>query len=188
LFDTRYRPTAQSTAGSGALFNLNANYLRTDGWTSADAAGLPILPGLVDYDQVKSGAMNHAIRFTASCTRNTYIWPARHQAGVNNPSCPPMGARFRLKAGFKLPASKCATDCQTVITTMKKYGMILADNGSNWYFTGTSDVRWTGTQVNQLKQIPASSFQAIDQSCLRVNPNSARAYQPGTIKYNQRCT
>jgi hypothetical protein len=187
LFNTHYHPTGVSTAGSGALFNLSSNALRTDGWTSADAAGLPILPGLVDYDQVTSGAMNHAIRFTASCTRNAYIWPARHEAGVANPSCPPMGARFRLKAGFTLPASKCAVDCQTVIIAMKKYGMILADNGSNWYFTGTSDDRWTGDQVNELKQIPASAFQAVNESCLRVNPSSGRAYQPGTIKYNEHC-
>jgi hypothetical protein len=98
-----------------------------------------------------------------------------------------MGARFRLKAGFALPASQCATPCQTVVTTMKKYGLILADNGSNWFFTGTSDERWTGDQVDQLKQIPASAFQAVDESCLRVNPSSARAYQPGTLKYTQHC-
>jgi hypothetical protein len=187
LFNTRYRPTGQSTASSGALFNLTSNYLRTDGWTSADAAGLPILAGLVDYDQVMSGAMNHAIRFTASCTRNQYTWPARHEAGVSNASCPPMGARFRLKAGFSLPASQCATPCQTVVTAMMRYGLILADNGSNWFFTGTSDERWTGDQVDQLKQIPASAFQAVDESCLRVNPSSARAYQPGTLKYTQHC-
>jgi hypothetical protein len=187
LFHTQYHPSGTSTAGSGALWNLSSNALRTAGWTSADAAGLPILPGLVNYDEVSSGAMNHAIRLTADCTRNTYLWPARHQAGQANASCPPMGARFRLKAGFTLPASQCAARCQAVVTTMKKYGLILADNGSNWYFTGTSDVRWTGDQVNQLKQIPASAFQAVDESCLRVNPSSGRAYQPGTIKYNQHC-
>jgi hypothetical protein len=187
LFATRYRPGGQSSAGSGAVWDLDSNALRPAGWTSADAAGLPILPGLVDYDQVAAGAMNHAIRVTASCTTRSYLWPARHQAGQSNPSCPPMGARFRLRASFTLPTSQCAAMCQTVLKTMKTYGLIVADNGSNWYFTGTSDARWTGTQVNQLKQIPARHFLAVDQSCLMVSPSSGRAYQPGTAAFEDRC-
>jgi hypothetical protein len=187
LFAARYRSGGASTAGSGAIWDLDSNALRPAGWTSADAAGLPILPGLVNYDEVVSGAMNHAIRVTASCTRRTYLWPARHQAGQNNPSCPPMGARFRLRASFTLPASRCAPMCQTVLRTMKIYGLILADNGSNWYFTGTSDTRWTGTQVNQLKQIPASAFLAVDESCLMVGSSSGQAYQPGTAAFEDRC-
>ncbi|HTZ07469.1 MAG TPA: hypothetical protein VMB72_00260, partial [Acidimicrobiales bacterium] len=145
LWDTHYRSRDRSTAGSGAVWNLRSDALRPAGWTSADAAGLPILPGLVDYDEVASGVMDHAIRFTARCTEQAYLWPARHEAGQDDPSCPPMGARFRLDAGFTLPASQCSAMCQTVLETMKTYGLILADNGSNWYFQGTADTRWTDT-------------------------------------------
>ena len=170
-----YYSSSGSTAGSGAIWSLNSNALRPAGWTSADAAGLPILPGLVNYDEVASGAMDHAIRFTADCTDTAFIWPARHQAGQNDASCPPMGARFRLKASFNLPSSECASMCQTVLTTMKTYGLILADNGSNWYFQGTADTRWTFDEVDQLKQIPASEFVAVDESSLMVDPNSGQA-------------
>ncbi len=148
-YDTRYRPGGRSTAGSGAIWTLTSNALRPATWTSADAAGLAILPGLVNYDEVRSGAMDHAIRFTAECTSQAYLWPARHEAGQPDPRCPPMGARFRLRAGFHLPHSQCGPFCQTVLRTMKTYGMILADNGSNWYFQGTADTRWTYTQVDQ---------------------------------------
>jgi hypothetical protein len=186
LFNTRYKPSGQSTAGSGAIWKLSSNALRPGGWTSADAAGLPILPGLVNYDEVTGGTINHAIRVTASCTSNSYIWPARHEAGDPS-SCPPMGARFRLKSTFHLSSSVCSTDCQTVVTAMKRYGLIVADNGSNWFFTGTADVRWTGDQVNELKQIPASAFQAVDESCLKVSSGSGRAYQPGSTEFAARC-
>ncbi len=131
--------------------------------------------------------MNHAIRFTAQCTQQSYVWPARHEAGQVDPNCPPMGARFRLQASFALPPSQCAAMCQTVITTMKTYGLILADNGSNWFFQGTADTRWTATEVNQLKQIPASLFVAVDESCLMVTTNSGQAYQPGTAAYVAHC-
>jgi hypothetical protein len=178
LYDAQFSASG-STAGSGAIWNLDSDALRPAGWTSADAAGLPILPGLVNYDEVGSGAMDHAIRFTAQCTQQAYLWPARHEAGQNNPNCPPMGARFRLNANFSLPASSCAAGCQTVLTTMKTYGLILADNGSNWYFQGVADTRWSDTDVNQLKQIPASAFQAIDESSLMIDPNSGAARQPG---------
>ena len=186
LFDARYQPSGQSTAGSGAIWKLASNALRPRGWTSADAAGLPILPGLVNYDEVAAGAINHAIRVTASCTSPSYLWPARHEAGDRS-NCPPMGARFRLRSGYHLSSGACAAHCQTVITAMKRYGMIVADNGSNWYFTGTSDVRWTGEDVNELKQIPASAFQAVDESCLKVSAGSGRAYQPGTAEFAARC-
>jgi hypothetical protein len=187
LFSTHYRGRNRSTAGSGAIWNLASDALRPATWTSADAAGLPILPGLVNYDEVTSGSMDHAIRFTVQCTQQSFIWPARHQAGRADTSCPPMGARFRLSASFGLPPSQCAAMCQTVLTTMKTYGLILADNGSNWYFQGTSDTRWTTTEVDQLKQIPASAFVAIDESCLIVDPNSGQAYQPGTPAYTAHC-
>jgi len=186
LYDAHYAPGA-STAGSGAIWSLGSDALRPSGWTSADAAGLPILPLLVNYDQVASGAMDHAIRVTAACTSQSYLWPARHQAGDSNPDCPPMGARFRLSAGFSLPASQCAAFCQAVLRTMKTYGLIVADNGSNWYFQGVADPRWTYDQVDQLKQIPATAFQAVDTSCLQVSPNSLQAYQPGSAGYRSRC-
>ncbi len=180
------KPT-KSKAGSGAIWNLASNALRPVSWTSADAAGLPILQGLVSYDEVAAGAMDHAIRFTAACTSRSYLWPARHQAGQANASCPPMGARFRLKSTFTLPAATCATACQTVLTTMKRYGLILADNGSNWYFTGTRDARFTQTQVDQLKAVPASQFQAVDEACLQVSASSGAAYQPGSPEFTARC-
>ena len=131
--------------------------------------------------------MDHAIRFTAQCTQQSYLWPARHEAGQANGDCPPMGARFRLNASFTLPASSCAAFCQTVLRTMKTYGLILADNGSNWYFQGTADRRWTYTDVDQLKAIPASAFVAVDESCLMVSPNSGQALQPGTVAYQAAC-
>ncbi len=189
LYDAIYRPNNRSTAGSGAVWHLRSNRLRPAGWTSADAAGLPILPGLVNYDEVMSGHIDHAIRFTAQTTSSSYIWPARHEAGsTSSLSYPPMGARFRLRAGFTLPRSRCARPCQVVIRAMKTYGLILADNGSNWYFGGTTDRRWTYTMVDQLKQIPADAFQAVDESCLMLGRNSGQARQPGTAAYRNACT
>ena len=186
-WSTHFHPNGHSRAGSGAVWSLTSDSLRPAGWTSADAAGLPVLPGLMNFDEVASGAMDHAIRFTVACTQQSYLWPARHQAGQANTSCPPMGARFRLSPTFTLPASSCAAACQTVLTTLRTYGMILADNGSNWYFQGTADTRWTATQVAQLKQVPASAFQAVDESCLQVAPDSGQAVQPGTPAYVAAC-
>jgi hypothetical protein len=188
LFNAHYRSGNRSTAGSGAIWSLRSNHLRPAGWTSADAAGLPILPGLVNYDEVMSGHLDHAIRFTAQVTDSRFLWPARHQAGaVSSSNYPPMGARFRLSSSFHLPRSRCARPCQVVIQAMKTYGLILADNGSNWYFQGTTDRRWTYTMVDQLKQIPASAFQAVDESCLMVKHNSGQARQPGTAAYRRAC-
>ena len=186
-YDTDYHASGRSSAGSGATWNLRSNSLRPAGFTSADAAGLPILPGLVSYNEVAAHAMDHAIRFTANCTQESYLWPARHEAGQDDSSCPPMGARFRLNASFTLPASQCSAFCQTVLTTMKTYGLILADNGSNWYFQGTADTRWTYNEVDQLKAIPANQFVAVDESCLMVSPNSGLALQPGTAAYEAKC-
>ena len=166
------------TAGSGAIFDLSSNALRPAGWTSADAAGLPILPGLLRYDEVASGLLDHAIRVTAACTTSRYIWPARHEAGVNDRRCPPMGARFRLKAGFD--AGSFSPAARVVIRALKHYGMIVADNGSDWYFQGTVDDRWTDAFVDQLKKIPAQAFVAVDEGACRVAPNrGAFAYGPG---------
>ncbi len=188
LYDAHYRRSGVSTAGSGAIWQLRSNRLRPASWTSADAAGLPILPGLVDYDEIRAGRIAHAIRFTAAITSDRYLWPARHEAGsTTDPGEPPMGARFRLRAGFRLPAAQCFRACQVVITAMKTYGLILADNGSNWYFQGATDRRWTYTMVDQLKAIPAREFQAVDESCLMVDINSGQARQPGTVAYRRAC-
>lgn len=162
----------RATAGSGAIFDLNSNALRPATWTSADAAGLPIFPGLVRYDEVRSGFIGHAIRFTVGCTQRRYIWPARHQAGQANQSCPPMGARFRLRAGFDL--SGFSRQAQVILTAMKHYGMILADNGSDWFFQGAVDPAWPESLIAELKTVPAGAFQAVDEAGCQVAPDSAR--------------
>ncbi len=178
LYDARYSSSG-STAGSGAIWNLDSNALRPAGWTSADAAGLPILPGLVRYDEVQSGVITHAIRMTAEATDTSYIWPARHEAGTSsNPDLPPMGARFRLKATFDI--SGYSAQAQVVLRAMQQYGLILADNGSNWYFGGTADDNWPLSLVDELKTVPAGAFEAVDESSLMVDPNSGQARPPGT--------
>jgi hypothetical protein len=161
------------TAGSGAIFDLTSNALRPDSWTSADAAGFAILPGLVRYDEVRRGAINHAIRFTVQLTDCQHIWPARHDAGTCNSAYPPMGARFRLKASFSL--SGYGRQAKVILRAMKRYGLFLADNGSNWFFQGTQDSRWADALLDQLKTVPASAFEAVDESCLMVDPNSGAA-------------
>ena len=180
LYDAQYSPNG-STAGSGAIWNLDSNALRPAGWTSADAAGLPILPGLVRYDEVLSGKIAHAIRMTAEETDTSYIWPARHEAGTaSNPNLPPMGARFRLKASFDI--SGFSPQAQVVLRAMQQYGLILADNGSNWYFGGTADPAWPQSLVDELKEVPASAFEAVDESSLMVSPASGQARSfPGPV-------
>jgi hypothetical protein len=165
-------------AGSGAVFDLGSDDLRPAGWTSADAAGLPILPGLVRFDEVAAGEIAHAIRLTVDCTTRRFLWPARHQAGVADRRCPPMGARFRLRAGFGLAGF--TDDAKVVLRAMQRFGMIVADNGSDWYFQGTTDERWTDDLLDQLKSVPASAFVAVDESACKVSPDSAAfAYGPG---------
>jgi hypothetical protein len=185
LWEARYSAKG-STAGSGAIWRLTSNHLRPAGRTSADAAGLPILPGLLNYSQVKAAVkagkpITHAIRFTAQRTQSAFLWPARHEAGSgSNPNLPPMGARFRLKASFNVAgfcadsAPDCA-DAKAVLTEMQHYGLILADNGSNWFFQGSAFPQWPDALVSLLKQIPAGAFEAVDESCLMVSPNSGRA-------------
>jgi hypothetical protein len=171
LYDATYSPSG-STAGSGAIWSLTSDALRPAGWTSADAAGLPIFPGLLRPDEVAAGVITHAIRFTAAHTDTSYIWPARHEAGETaNPDLPPMGARFRLKASFDI--SHYSANTQVVLRAMQHYGMILADNGSNWYFQGAASNDWDPTMIAELKTIPASAFDAVDESSLMVDPNSA---------------
>jgi hypothetical protein len=179
LFAARWNG-GDPSAGSGAIFDLDSNALRPRGWTSADAAGLPIFAGLIRWDEVFGTApgIHHALRFTVACTRNAHVWPARHHAGVANPDCPPMGARFKLRASFDI--SSFSVRAQIVLKAMKKYGLIVADNGSDWYVQGTVDPRWTYGFVDQLKRVPARAFVAVDASACKVAPDSgAFHYGPG---------
>jgi hypothetical protein len=149
------------TAASGAVFDLTSNALRPEGWTSADAAGLPIFPGLVRYDEVASGHIDHALRFTVSRTQAAYLHPATHLASSStDTNLPPMGLRFRLKASFDV--SSYTGQARVVLNALKKYGMIVADNGSNWFISGAADTRWNDTDLDQLKRIPGSAFEAVD--------------------------
>jgi len=154
------------TAGSGAIWNLASNALRPVGWTSADAAGLPILPGLVRYDEVERGAILHALRFTAPITRRAFIYPARHQAGsTSDPNAPPMGLRIRLKSSVS-PAG-FAPQARVILVALRDYGMILADNGSPLYVSGVPDARWNDDELHQLARLTPADFEVVDTSGLR---------------------
>ncbi len=147
-------------AGSGAIFDLSSNALRPAGWTSADAAGLPILAGLVRYDEVEAGAIRHALRFTVSRTRRAYLAPARHWASSDtDPLRPPMGMRMRLKAGFATGGFPVRV--QVILQALKTYGMIVADNGSDWFLSGVADARWNDDEINTLKQLHGSDFEVV---------------------------
>jgi hypothetical protein len=176
-WDTHY-VAGGSHAGSGAIFDLRSNALRPDGWTSADAAGLPVLAGLLLRSEVLAGEVDHAIRVTAQTTDRSYLWPARHQAGaVTNPAFPPMGARFRLKTSYDVTHFR--TDTQVVLRAFQRHGMILADNGSNWFFQGEASDAWPEAMLDELKQVPAGQFEAVDESSLMVSPDSGQARTPG---------
>ena len=171
-----YPQAASWQGGSGAIFNLTSDALRPATWTSADAAGLPIFPGLVRYDEVAAGTIHHAIRFTVPQTQKTYVWPARHYASsLTGVQYPPMGARFRLKASFNISGYSPAN--QVILTALKTYGMILADNGSSWYISGAPDTRFDDNDLHNLTQILGSNFEAVDVSPLMVDPNSGQAQQ-----------
>jgi len=168
-------------AGSGAIFDLNSNALRPDTWTSADAAGLPILPGLARYDEVAAGEINHALRFTAPQTRSSYVWPARHEASdLTGAQYPPMGQRFRLKASFVIDDS-FSPHAQVILRALKKYGMILADNGSSWYISGAPDERWDNDVLHELDVVTGDDFEAVDVSSLLVHPDSGQALSDFTL-------
>jgi hypothetical protein len=161
-------------ADSAAKYDLNSNVLRPAGWTSADAAGLPMLPGLVRYDEATSGAITHALRFTVQRTQKKYIWPARHYASsITDPNVPPMGQRFRLKGSFDI--SRYPTEVQVILTALKTYGMVIADNGSNWYISGAPDSRWSDNNLHTLGNIAGSNFEAVDESSLMRDPTSGLA-------------
>jgi hypothetical protein len=152
-------------AGSGATWNLRSNHLRPAGWTSADAAGLPIFPGLARYDEVARGVIDHALRFTAARTRRAFIYPARHYASSSNdPSLPPMGLRVRLKASVDI--SGFPRQARIVLQALKTYGMILADNGSNWYISGAPDPHWSNDALHTIDRITGSDFEVVDTSSL----------------------
>lgn len=173
LFDAWPRADGSWEAGSGAVFDLNSHALRPDGWTSADAAGLPILPGLIRYDEVAGGAITHAVRFTANRTQRAYVWPARHYAStITDPSYPPMGQRFRLKAGFDI--SGFSPQVRVILQAFKAYGLILADNGSDWFISGAPDDRWDNNMLRELRHVPGSAFEAVDVSSLMLHPGSGQ--------------
>jgi hypothetical protein len=146
-------------ASSGAVFDLNSNALRPASWTSADAAGLPILPGLVRYDEVAAGAINHAVRFTAGRVQRAWVAPATHYGTSRDPAMPPYGVKLRLKASFD--TSPYHSEARVILEALKRYGMILADQGSSWFITGASDPRWNDEDLNQLKRVPGSAFDVV---------------------------
>jgi hypothetical protein len=152
-------------AGSGAIWSLRSNHLRPKTWTSADAAGLPILPGLARYPEVKSGVINHALRFTVSRTRNTFVYPARHQASSDSSTdLPPMGLRLRLKAGF--PVSHYPRQSRIVLRALQRYGMIVADNGSDWYVSGAPHRGWNNDDLHRLGSVTGGNFEVVDTRSL----------------------
>jgi hypothetical protein len=156
-------------AGSGAIWNLRSNRLRPAGWTSADASGLPILPGLARFDEVARGRINHALRFTVERTRRAYIYPARHFASnLTDPNLPPMGLRVRLKASFD--TRSFPRQARIVLEALKRYGMIVSDNGSSWYVTGAPDPRWSNDDLHSLHRVLGSSFEVVDTRSLRPRP------------------
>ena len=168
MFDSHPQSDSSWQAGSGAVFNMTIGTTRPAGWTSADAAGLPILPGLVRYDEVSKGAINHALRFTVVHSRHAYVAPARHFASsLTDVNLPPMGMRVRLKASFDI--STFPASAKVVLTALKKYGMFVADNGSNWYISGTPDSRWSDDELNTLKQVKGSNFEVVQMGMVTTN-------------------
>jgi hypothetical protein len=156
-------------AGSGATWDLRSNALRPDGWTSADAAGLPILPGLLRYDEVAAGHIDHALRFTVRRTQRAFIHPATHVASsITDPNVPPMGLRVRMKAGYD--CSRLSRTAQVVCAALKRYGMLVADNGSDWFITGAPDRRWDDEALNDLETIPGGAFEALETGPVITRP------------------
>ena len=153
-------------AGSGAIWNMESNAMRPAGWTSADAAGLPILPGLARYDEVASGVIDHALRFTVRRSRRAYVYPARHFASSStNLNLPPMGLRLRLRANF--PVASFPPQARVILRALKRYGMIVADNGSSWYVSGVPDAGWDNDQLHSLHRVKGSDFRVVNTSKLR---------------------
>jgi hypothetical protein len=189
LFNVNRRDSGKWAAGSGAVFDLNSNNLRPDKWTSADAAGLPIYPGLVRYNEVKTGSINHALRFTVPTTNRKYIWPARHFASRhNNPNIPPMGMRLRLKQSIDI--SSFSPQAKVIATALKTYGMILADNGGAMFISGEPNENWSNWGLKDLKKLVSDNFEVVDLSSLQVHQDSATTdrserYKPHLNKKKQ---
>jgi hypothetical protein len=176
VFAASKQPDGTWKGGSGAIFDLTCNCMRPNGWTSADAAGLPIFPGLVRYDEVAAGEIRHAVRFTVPKTRRETVWPATHAASrLTEAQYPPMGQRFRLKASVDI--SSYPREAQVILRALKAYGMILADNGGPWFISGAPDDRWNDAVLNELKRIKGSDFEAVDGFELYVTHHSTRARQ-----------
>jgi hypothetical protein len=160
-------------AGSGIKMDLTSNAIREDGKGSGDAAGLPIFPGLVRYDEVAAGEIRHALRFTALKSQHAHVWPARHDASPNTSlKLPPLGVRFRLRADFDI--SGFSKSNQVILTALKRYGMFLADNGAPWFLSGAPDPRWDGDDLHQLQNVKGSDFEAVDESDWAYLPDSGR--------------
>jgi hypothetical protein len=174
LYDAHPTSGGSWQAGSGAIFDLRADRLRTAGWTSADAAGLPILAGLVRYDEVAAGHIDHAIRITVPRSRDSYVWPARHAASEDSgATLPPMGLRLRLKASVSLAG--LPAQARVVARAMQQYGVIVADNGSPWYVSGEPDSRWNNDALHALGTLTGSDFEVVTTAGLMVSANSAQA-------------
>lgn len=163
IFDAELKPNGTWETGSGARYDLASNHLRPQNVGSADAAGLPILPGLVRYDEVASGAIHHALRFTIPHTRGAFVWPARHKASrIMDPDVAPMGERFRLRADYDITRFSRAD--RVILTALKRYGMFLADNGGAMFLSGAPDKRWDDADLHQLSKVAAEDFEAVDES------------------------
>ncbi|GAC1650123.1 MAG: hypothetical protein NVS9B15_09560 [Acidobacteriaceae bacterium] len=178
MWASQHTGTLKWHAGSGAIFDLKGDALRPDKWTSADAAGLPVFPGLVRYSEVAAGQINHALRITFPSTQSAHLWPARHDASsITSTAYVPMGARIRLKASFNI--SPYPADVQVVLKALKKYGAYVADNGSAWYISGVPDSRWNDSNMHKLGTVLGSNFEVVDESSLMVLSSIARvAYTP----------
>ena len=172
-FDSHLLGNGSWSAGSGARWNLRSNALRPAGWTSADAAGLAILPGLVRYEEVAAGQIDHMVRFTAPRTRRGFVWPARHFASSeDDPDLPPMGAVFRLRPEVDL--SGFSPQARVIARALKIHGMILADNGAPWFLSGVPDARWDNDGLRDLRSLTGTDFEAVDMSSLMVDPGSGQ--------------
>lgn len=177
LFSAYPQPDGSWKAGSGAVFDLHSNALRPSGWTSADAAGFPVLPGLVRYEEVAAGEIRHALRFTAPQTRKAHVWPARHNASkLIDKRYPPMGQRFRLRSDYNIETF--SAEAQVILKALKQYGMFLADNGSPWFLSGAPNPRWDNAVLRELRRVSGSDFQAVNQAGMMVNQNSGQALDP----------
>ncbi len=173
MWDARPQSNGSWKAGSGATWSLSSDAMRPAGWTSADAAGLPILPGLVRYEEVASGWVTHAIRITVPTTRTSYVWPARHQAGsTSSTSAPPMGSWLRLKSSVN--PNDFPADVRPIIIALQAYGAVVADNGSAWYISGVPDSRWNNDDLHTLGSITGNDFEFVNSSSLMVSANSAQ--------------